>query len=105
MTARTDPLDPHHDGSARYTGDADGARRLGDTVDLCVRVPHAADGSPGAAEVVVRSVRDGEPLIRRASRDSVDEAGAWWTRAGRAGQPGDVVPLPGLARARRTTAG
>ncbi len=81
MAARTDPLDPHHDGSARYTGDAGGSAgaSLGDTVDLCIRVPHAADGSPGAAEVVVRSVRDGEPLIRRASRDSVDEAGAWWT--------------------------
>ncbi|GAA2126207.1 glycoside hydrolase family 13 protein [Nocardioides bigeumensis] len=83
MTGRLQPLDPHHDGSVRYTGAVGSAHpenlSLGDTVDLRVRVPHQADGSPGAAEVVVRAVRDGEPHVRRATRDSVDEAGAWWT--------------------------
>ena len=77
MTTALDPLDPHHDGSVRYTLTEDPV--LGDRVGLRVRVPHAADGSPGATEVVLRWVRDGEPAIRRASRESVDETGAWWT--------------------------
>jgi alpha-glucosidase len=71
------PLDPHHDGSRHYVSHL--RPDLGDTVDLRVRVPHAADGSPGADVVVLRSVRDGEPALRRATRESVDEAGAWWT--------------------------
>ncbi len=75
--AAPDPLDPHHDGSTHYTL-ADSVS-LGDRVDLRVRVPRAADGSPGATAVVLRSVRDGEPAIRRATRESEDEAGAWWT--------------------------
>ena len=77
MTSTTDPLAPHHDGSIHYTLAEDPV--LGDRVGLRVRVPHAADGSPGATEVVLRWVRDGEPAIRRAIRESEDEAGAWWT--------------------------
>ncbi len=70
------PLDPHHDGSIHYT--LAEAPVLGETVDLRVRVPHHADGSPAARAVVLRWVRDGEPALRRATEESVDEAGVWW---------------------------
>ncbi|MEO5853202.1 MAG: alpha-amylase family glycosyl hydrolase [Nocardioides sp.] len=72
-----DPLDPHHDGSVNYTQTEDPV--LGDSVGLRVRVPHTADGSPGATVVVLRWVRDGEPAIRRATEVSVDETGSWWS--------------------------
>ena len=76
MTA-PDPLDPHHDGSVHYT--LAEAPALGDSVVLRVRVPHRADGTPAAREVVLRWVRDGEPALRLATRESEDDAGAWWT--------------------------
>ena len=72
-----DPLDPHHDGSVHYTPAEDPV--LGDSVGLRVRVPHTAAGAPGAIEVVLRWVRDGEPAIRRATCESVDETGSWWS--------------------------
>ena len=77
MSAEIHPLDPHHDGSIHYTPTQ--APVLGDRVPLRIRVPHAADGSPGATEVVLRWVRDGEPAIRRAAREAVDETGCWWS--------------------------
>ena len=70
------PLDPHHDGSPTYVHGA--GARLGDEVTLRVRVPHAADGSPGASRVVLRAVRDGEPAVSNAEQVSEDAAGAWW---------------------------
>ena len=71
------PLDPHHDGSVHYTHTEDPV--LGDSVGLRVRVPHTAEGTPGATEVVLRWVRDGEPAIRRATEESVDETGSGWS--------------------------
>ena len=83
MTARRpaeiDPLDPHHDGSPLYTGaGAATAPELGQQVPLRLRVPHGPDGSPGARQVVLRTVRDGEPSVAAAEQESSDEAGAWW---------------------------
>lgn len=69
------PLDPHHDGSAHYVR---GTPDLGAEVTLRVRVPHRADGAPGAVRVVLRAVRDGEPAIRAAEQVTEDAAGAWW---------------------------
>ena len=76
MSAEPHPLDPHHDGSPHYV--SDDRPSLGDVVTLRVRVPHTADGTPGATEVVLRTVRDGEPAIGRAEQVSQDAAGAWW---------------------------
>ncbi|CUR59476.1 putative Alpha amylase catalytic region [metagenome] len=76
MTSKVDPLDPHHDGSPLYT--LTEVPVLGGRVPLRVRVPHRLDGSPGAVEVVLRAVTDGEPAIRKASQVEVDAAGAWW---------------------------
>jgi alpha-glucosidase len=47
-------------------------------VPLRVRVPHAADGTPAARHVVLRSVRDGEPAVAEAKVEATDEVGAWW---------------------------
>ena len=55
------PLDPHHDGSPMYVDDV--RPSLGGEVTLRVRVPHAADGSVGAREVVLRAVRDGDHYV------------------------------------------
>ena len=76
MASAPHPLDPHHDGSPLYVS----AERpsLGDEVTLRVRVPHAADGSVGASEVVLRAVRDGEPAVSRAEQVDDDGAGTWW---------------------------
>ena len=68
-------LDPHHDGSALYLPDPPA---LGARIPLRVRVPHAPDGSPAADQVILRSVRDGEPYVVEARTESVDEAGTWW---------------------------
>jgi alpha-glucosidase len=70
------PLDPHHDGSPTYVEGA--GARLGDEVTLRVRVPHTADGAPGASRVVLRAVRDGEPAVSSAEQVSTDDAGTWW---------------------------
>lgn len=67
---------PHHDGSVLYVEDRSPA--LGAEVDVRVRVPHQADGTPAADRVVLRSVRDGEPLVVRARVESTDEHGTWW---------------------------
>lgn len=76
MPQHPHPLDPHHDGSAHYV--VGPPARLDGEVTLRVRVPHAADGTPGATRVVLRAVRDGEPAITQAAQVSVDAAGAWW---------------------------
>ncbi len=71
------PLDPHHDGSPLYvSGPAHPA--LGSSVLVRVRVPHRADGSPGAHRVVLRSVLDGEPRVVAARQTAADAADAWW---------------------------
>ncbi|NYG56606.1 alpha-amylase family glycosyl hydrolase [Nocardioides perillae] len=76
---RAAPRAPHHDGSPAYAGPVGPAGpSLGDRVPLRVRVPHAADGSPGARTVVLRSVRDGEPAVAEATLESSDEGGSWW---------------------------
>ena len=69
-------LQPHHDGSGFYVSDADPA--LGDDVLLRVQVPHQLDGTPAVTKVVLRAVRDGEPMIVPALMQSSDESGAWW---------------------------
>ena len=74
--------DPHHDGSVYYVDQP--APRLGDEVSLRVRIPHAPDGTPGAEQVVVRAIRDGEPVLTAAEREQVDASGAWWRVAIRA---------------------
>ena len=70
-------FDPHHDGSPRYV--LDQAPSLGDTVRVRVWVPH--DPRPGACApdgVWLRSVRDGEPFLVRATASSAVGAGTWW---------------------------
>lgn len=74
--SQPDPLAPHHDGSPLTL--AGGEPVLGGTLTARVRVPHDDDGRPGADQVVLRSVKDGEPFLTEARRTSVDEAGAWW---------------------------
>ncbi len=69
--------DPHHDGSPLYLDDPE--PELGDTVQVRVRVPHRADGSPGARTVVLRAVQDGEPAVSAATLTEEDEHGAWWS--------------------------
>lgn len=65
--------EPHHDPSPAYCADASPA--LGDEVPVRVRVPHAHR----ARQVVLRTVRDGEPLVRTARVESEDEDATWWT--------------------------
>jgi alpha-glucosidase len=69
-------LDPHHDGSAMYRPEPP---VLGVRIPLRVRVPHTADGRPAADQVVLRSVRDGEPYLVKARPEATDAAGSWWT--------------------------
>ena len=76
MSTEPHPLDPHHDGSPLYV--SHDRPSLGDVLTLRVRVPYAADGSPGATEVVLRTVRDGEPAISRAEQVADDGAATWW---------------------------
>jgi alpha-glucosidase len=63
---------PHHDGSPLYC-DAE-TPKLGGTVGVRVRVPHAW----AAQHVVVRSVRDGEPLLTSATVERSGEHETWW---------------------------
>ena len=64
--------EPHHDLSPFYCDSA--TAELGDEVPVRVWVPHAA----AARQVVLRVLRDGEPLVRTARADSGDEFGTWW---------------------------
>src|SRR5688572_30726694 len=67
--------DPHHDGSARYLGDA--APQFGDRVPVRLRVP----ASFAATNVHVRSVVDGEPHYEMASvaeTEPGDGGAVWW---------------------------
>ena len=68
--------EPHHDGSALYV--ADPSPMLGDEVGVRVWVPHGGGGRPGAERVLLRSVRDGEPLVVEGALESSDTFGAWW---------------------------
>ncbi len=70
-----DPFAPHHDGSPVY---AEGEATHEGTLTLRVRVPRDAHGRPGAEQVVLRSVKDGEPFITDARCVAGDEAGSWW---------------------------
>ena len=83
--------EPHHDGSVTCT--APGAHRLGDTVPVRVRVPSVPGRAGRDAGVVLRSVRDGEPIFRAARVDGSDEGGAWF-----------VADLPVVSRAFHGTA-
>lgn len=76
MSRAPHPLDPHHDGSPLYVSHA--RPSLGDEVTLRVRVPYDEGGAPGASEVVLRSVRDGEPAIGRARLVDDDGTATWW---------------------------
>lgn len=63
---------PHHDGSVRYVSQAH--PRLGEVVDLVVRVPHAAD----VTSVHVRSTPDAEPKFTAARLVESTETDSWW---------------------------
>lgn len=67
---------PHHDGSAAFA--QPGPRDLGDVVRLRVLVPDRADGAPGAAHVVLRAVRDGEPELTAATPAGRTDGATWW---------------------------
>ncbi|WP_129337997.1 glycoside hydrolase family 13 protein [Cellulomonas endophytica] len=74
---RRRPLDqPHHDGSPLYG--PQGTPAPGDTVPVRVRVPSVPGADARDATVVLRSVRDGEPVLRPARLDGSDAAGAWF---------------------------
>ncbi len=70
-----DPLDPHHDGSPLYRPEPP---VLGARLPLRVWVPHLPGGAPAADQVVLRSVRDGEPMFVAARPAGTDAAGTWW---------------------------
>ncbi len=67
---------PHHDGSSLYMPNA--APQLGEVVPVRVFVPHDGDGRPGAEQVTLRVVWDGEPHLEAAEVESTDAAGTWW---------------------------
>ncbi len=64
--------EPHHDPSPLYC--ASSRPSLGDEVPVRVRVPHAHR----ARQVVLRVLRDGEPLVLTARPDGEDAHAAWW---------------------------
>ena len=66
---------PHHDGSARFLPDGEGA--LGDRVRVRVLVPPRN----GVRRLHVRSVRDGEPHFSELSRGPEGPLGTWWEGA------------------------
>ena len=63
---------PHHDGSSRYVSELH--PRLGETVDLLVRVPHAAD----VGSIHVRTTPDAEPKFTAARIDRSTATDTWW---------------------------
>ncbi len=63
---------PHHDGSARYVSNP--SPRLGDVVELLVRVPLEAE----VTAVHVRLAPDGEQRFVRAELMQATETHAWW---------------------------
>ena len=62
---------PHHDGGPLHV--EQGQPALGDEVPVRVRVP----AHLGEVDVVVRTVRDGEPAYRRARPDGADDVVAY----------------------------
>jgi alpha-glucosidase len=67
---------PHHDGSAQYVENHDPGPD--DVVPVRVFVPPAPDGGPGADQVFLRVVRDGEPALSPALVERTQAAGTWW---------------------------
>ncbi|MFC4020675.1 glycoside hydrolase family 13 protein [Micromonospora sp. GCM10011542] len=65
-------MQPHHDGSARYVPQQE--PRLGESVDVFVRVPAGAD----VRQVHVRTTGDGEPRFAEAVVDRADVGDVWW---------------------------
>lgn len=63
---------PHHDGSELYVSSA--APRLGETVTLRVRVPHAS----GFTRVLVRTVLDGEHRFLETTAERRTATDTWW---------------------------
>lgn len=63
---------PHHDGSVLYVPER--PAEPGDRATVRVRVPRAA----GVSRVLLRTVRDGEPVAIEAERDAEDETETWW---------------------------
>ena len=63
---------PHHDGSGRYVSHQ--TPRLGDRVDVLVRVPLEAE----VAAVHVRTAPDGEATFTVARKVRTTAADAWW---------------------------
>jgi alpha-glucosidase len=64
---------PHHDGSELYVPERRPAP--GSSVTVRVRVPHAHR----ASQVVLRSVRDGEPALVPAEVEREDDRETWWS--------------------------
>ncbi|MCL2467383.1 MAG: alpha-amylase family glycosyl hydrolase [Micrococcales bacterium] len=68
---------PHHDGSPLYTpGPPPG---IGDTVPVRVWVPSTPGKPADETEVYLRRWRDAEPVVTRATLDTCDGTGAWFT--------------------------
>jgi alpha-glucosidase len=65
-------LQPHHDGSPLYLPVSDPS--LGDSFEVRVHVPSVA----WCDEVWVRTVADGEPVVRPMERDHEDANGLWF---------------------------
>ncbi|MCB1252200.1 MAG: glycoside hydrolase family 13 protein [Austwickia sp.] len=63
---------PHHDGSLRYLSQPH--PRLGETVDLYVRVPHAAS----VTSLHVRTTHDAEPKFTAGVVDRHTASDTWW---------------------------
>ncbi|MEN9324673.1 MAG: hypothetical protein RL414_427, partial [Actinomycetota bacterium] len=72
------PVLPHHDGSELYVSNE--APKLGEKIELRIRVPHAFARSSGLSTVLVRMYVDGEPRTfeLRKSRKS-NSVEAWWS--------------------------
>lgn len=67
---------PHHDGGPLHV--PEGVPSLGDRVPVRVRVPAATAARIGPDGVVVRAVRDGEPVYALARPDGGDGVDAWY---------------------------
>ncbi len=74
-------LEPHHDGSLRHV--STDRPRLGDSVEVRVRVPHGV----GADRLHVRTVEDGEPRYLPLRITDTTPHEAWWATQIRAHNP------------------
>jgi alpha-glucosidase len=68
---------PHHDGSAVHGPDLADAR-LGQTLQIRLRVPHGGTRTSPVDAVHVRHVHDGEPFYTQAHVERVDDHDVWY---------------------------